>query len=205
MSRFDVLKSLVRSAARAGGDRLAKVGRVEDFRKVLSELRGRRIAISEAMLTRAINHGVRGVEAATVSLRDERARFHLDYGDGEPLGFALVPDEARFAPRGAKEVIFAVEPPELVSDARVREVVGAVAAGIARALWGPMMGPPVDGEEAFVEREGARLRADLRSVPAVRALLEGSPLAMALEVLAIEGFVIEDRALRIVIALPMPG
>lgn len=205
MSRFDVLKSLVRSAARASGERLSKVGRVEDFRKVLSDLRGRRIAITEVMMTRAINHGVRGVEAATVSLREGRARIDLAYEDAEPLGFALICDEARFAPRGAKEVIFAIEPSELVGDRRVREVVGAVAAGIARALWGPMMGPAVDGEEAFVEREGARLRADLRSVPAVRALLEGSPLAMALEILAIERFVIEDRALRVVIALPVPG
>jgi len=205
VSRFDVLKSLVRSAARAGGDRIAKVGRVGDVRKALTDLRARRIAITEVMLTRAINHGVRGVEAATVSLREGRARIDLDFGGSEQLAFALIPDEARFAPRGAKEVIFSVEPAELVGDARVREVAGAVAAGIARALWGPMMGPPVDGEEAFIDREGARLRADLRSVPAVRALLEGSPLAMALEVLAIEGFVIEDRALRIVIALPVPG
>jgi len=205
VSRFDVLKSLVRSAARAGGDRIAKVGRVGDVRKALTDLRARRIAITEVMLTRAINHGVRGVEAATVSLREGRARIDLDFGGSEQLAFALFPDEARFAPRGAKEVIFSVEPAELVGDARVREVAGAVAAGIARALWGPMMGPPVDGEEAFIDREGARLRADLRSVPAVRALLEGSPLAMALEVLAIEGFVIEDRALRIVIALPVPG
>ena len=50
----------------------------------------------------------------------------------------------------------------------------------------------------------ARLRADLRTVPAVRAALEGSGLAMALEVLTIESLALEDRALRLKIGLPVP-
>lgn len=67
-----------------------------------------------------------------------------------------------------------------------------------------MLAPRRGDEQALVEREGARLRADLRTVPAVRAALEGSALAMALEVLTIESFALEDRALRLKIGLPSP-
>ncbi|HHH29188.1 MAG TPA: hypothetical protein ENK57_12700 [Polyangiaceae bacterium] len=210
MSRFDVLKSLVRSAARASGERLSKVSAVAGVRQAIDEVRARRSTLTEAAIARAITHGVPTLAAASVSLRGGRVVLDLDYksrGDtpGETLAVSLIPEQARFAPRGAKEVIFSVEPPEAVNDARVRELVGALAAAIARALWGPVLGERTVDEQAMVDREGARLRADLRSVPAVRAALEGSPLAMALEIISIESFAIEDRVLRIVLALPFPG
>lgn len=205
MSRFDVLRSLVRSAAQAGRERLSKLDSVTGVREAIEEIRARRITLSEAALTRAISDGMRDVSAVTVSLRDGRASVDLGFEDGQAVVFAFVPEQARFAPRGAKEVIFRVEPAEAVQNVRVREAVGAVAAGIARALWGPILGERRREEAAFVEREGGQLRADLRSVPAVRAMLEGSSFAMALEVLSIEGFAIEERGLRVIVALPMPG
>ncbi len=204
MSRFDVLKSLVRSAAKAGGERLSKLSAVTNARQAFEELRARRSSITEAALSRAITGGVASIRAATVSLRDGRCAVDLDYEDGRSLVFAILPEQTRFAPRGAKEVIFSVEPPEMVDDARAREVVGAFAAAIARALFGPVLGERAEDEQALVDREGARLRADLRTVPSVRAALEGSALAMALEVISIESFEIEDRVLRVVIALPIP-
>ncbi len=205
MSRLDVLKSLLRGAAKAGSERVGKLKGVTDLRDALGDLRARRATVSEAALARAITHGVSGVRAVSVQLKDERAVVDLSFERGDPLVVAVIPEQTRFAPRGAKEVIFRVEPPELVGEARVREVVGAFAAAIARALWGPMLGERREGEHALVDREGARLRADLRTVPSVRAALEGSAIGMALDVLSIESFAIEDRALRVTIALPIPG
>lgn len=204
MSRFDVLKSLVRGAAKAGAEQVKRLRPVANLRQAMVELRARRATLTEGALSSAIAHGVRGVTAATVSLQDGRIVADVGLEEGETLVLAIIPEQARFAPRGAKEVIFSVEPPEAVDDSRARDIVGAVAAAIARALWGPILGPRRPDEHALVEREGARLRADLRSVPAVRSTLEGSALAVALEVISIESFAIEDRVLRLVIALPGP-
>lgn len=205
MSRFDVLKSLVRGAAKAGTERLGKLRGVQGVRGALGDLRARRASVSEAALARAITHGVGGAGSVSVACRDGRIVADVSFDRGDPLVVAVIPEQTRFAPRGAKEVLFTVEPPELVADARAREVVGAIAAAIARALWGPMLGERREGEHALVDREGARLRADLRTVASVRAALEGSAIGMALDVLSIEGFAIEDRALRVTIALPLPG
>lgn len=205
MSRFDVLKSLVRGAAKASSERLGKMRSVAGVRDALGDLRARRATIPEAALSRAISHGVANARAVSVAVRDERVVVDLTFEDGDNLVVAVIPEQTRFAPRGAKEVIFSVEPPEAVGDARVREIVGAIAASIARALWGPMLGERREGEHALVDREGARLRADLRTVPSVRAALEGSALGVALDVLSIESFSLEDRALRVAIALPLPG
>lgn len=200
-SRFDVFKSLVRSAAKAGAERVRSLDAVAGARRAIDELRNRRVSLGEGMLGSAVAHAP-GMRAATVSLREGRVVVDAGYEDGRTLAIAVVPEAARFAPRGAKEVIFRVEPPEVVEDARAREIVGCLAGAIARGLWGPMLGEPREEEAALVDREGARLRADLRSVPAVRAALEGSPLAMALDVLTIRGFEVEDRALRISLGLP---
>lgn len=201
--RLDLLKSLVRSATHASAERLRDLKPVANARKVLEELKARRATLDEQMVSKALARaeGVRGV---SVRLSDGRIGCDLSYDDGANLVFAVIPDQARFAPRGAKEVVFRVEPPEQVGDARVREAVGTIAAAIARALWGPVLGPRENDETALVEREGARLRADLRSVPAVRSVLEGSPLAMALDVIGIERFEIAERTLRFHISLPMP-
>ncbi|HEY8427991.1 MAG TPA: hypothetical protein VIL20_06430 [Sandaracinaceae bacterium] len=202
MSRLDLLRSLVRSAAKAGAERLGKLGPVAGARQVLDELKQRRASVSEAALSSAVAC-MPGVRASTVSARDGWLRIDLTFDDGSVV-FAVAPELVRFAPRGAKEVLFRVEPEELARDERVRDAVGGLAAAIARALWGPMLPPRKTDEQALVERDGTRLRADLRTVPAVRAALEGSPFEMALDVITIDSFAIEDRALRIKIGLPIP-
>ena len=205
MSRFDVLRSLGRGAARAGAERVGKLRPVAGLRDAFAHLRARQAMITEAGLARAVSHGITGARGVSVSLRDGRAVIDVAFAEGAPLVVAVIPEETRFAPRGAKEVLFRVEPPELAGDARAREVVGAVAAAIARALWGPVLGERREGEHALVDREGARLRADLRSVPSVRAALEGSALAPALDVVSIGGFAIADRAFVVPVALPFPA
>lgn len=200
-SRFDVLRSLVRGATKATRDRLKELGPVANAREVFEELRARRAHIGEGALGSAIAQA-EGVRTSTVRIADGRLLVDVGWDDGDETSVAVTPETVRFAPRGAKEVLFSVEPPERVGDARVREIVGCLAAAIARALWGPLLGPRPGGEQALVEREGARLRADLRTVPAVRSMLEGSTLSMALDVIAIESFTFEDHALRFRIALP---
>jgi hypothetical protein len=200
--RVDSLKSLLHRAARAGTGRLANLGPVAGARHAIDELKQRRATLTEASLSRAFAHAP-GVAASVVGVRDGWVRADLTFDDGRHLALGVAPETVRFAPRGAKEVIFSVEPPELVEDGRVRDLIGSLAAAIARAVWGPVLGPARGEELALVEREGARLRADLRTVPAVRAALEGGPLAMALEMLTIEAFAVEDRAVRMRIGLPL--
>jgi hypothetical protein len=199
--RFNVLRSWVRGAAKASADRLGKLESVANARQAISELRQRRASLSEGALSSAVARGAE-VVASTASIRDGLIRLDLTYEDGEQRMFAVLPERVRFAPRGAKEVLFSIEPPELASDSRVREAVGCIAAAIARALWGPVLGQKRGDEQALTEREGSSIRTDLRSIPAVRAALEGSPLAMALEVITIEAFVLEDRRLRLKIGFP---
>ncbi len=194
--RLDTLRSLLHRAAKAGADRLQRLPPVANARHVLDELKERRARITEATLSSAVAHAP-GVRACSASIQGGLARLDITYDDGATLSFGVTPESVRFAPRGAKEVLFSVEPPERVNEARVRDAVGCVAAAIARTLWGPMLPPREGDEQALVERDGARLRADMRTVPAVRAALEGSPLAMALEVLTIESFTVEDRAIRL--------
>lgn len=201
--RFDLLRSFVRSAAKAGKERLSEIGPVANAKRAIEEIRDRRATLGEGALSSAIA-GAPGARATTVSLQEGRIVCDLVFDDDRSLVFAVIPEKARFAPRGAKEVIFTVEPPEIVDDVRARDVVGCIAAAIARALWGPILGPKKGDEQALVEREGARLRTDLRSIPAVRAAVESGPMAMALDVLSIESFTIEDRTLRFRIGLPLP-
>lgn len=201
--RGDLLRSLVHRTAKASAERLARMPVVVGARRAFAELKERRASVSEATLSSAVAHAP-GVRACTVSISGSSMHIDLTFDDGDTCAFAIEPGTIRFAPRGAKEVLFTVEPPELVADARVRDAVGSVAAAIARTLWGPALPPRTGDEQALVEREGARLRADLRTIPAVRAALESGPLAMALEMLTIESFALEDRALRIKLGLPFP-
>ena len=109
--RLDLLKSLVRSATQASAERLRDLKPVANARKVLEELKARRATLDEQMVSKALARaeGVRGV---SVRLSDGRIGCDLSYDDGANLVFAVIPDQARFAPRGAKEVVFRVEPPE---------------------------------------------------------------------------------------------
>lgn len=201
--RLDTLRSLLHRAAKAGSDRVGRLPPVAGVRRAVEELKQRRANITEGMLSSAVAHAA-GVRASSAIVHGGLARIEITYDDGASLTFGVAPVATRFAPRGAKEVIFSVDPPELVSDARVRDAVGCVAAAIARTLFGPLLPPRQGDEQALIEREGVHLRADLRTIPAVRGALEGSPLAMALELLTIESFALEDRAIRLKIGLPLP-
>ena len=200
-SRFDVLRSLVRGATRSASRRVRNLGPVTNARRVLAELKAMRATLTEGALSSAVAQA-EGVEGATVRITGGRVLVDVDWTDGEHTAVAIWPERARFAPRGAKEVVFRVDPPEHVRGRRTREIVGGIAAAIARALWGPVLGARGAAEQALVETEGARLRCDLRTVPAVRAAFDGSGLAPVLDVIALEGFVVEENYLRLQLKLP---
>ena len=121
------------------------------------------------------------------------------------LAFALTPRGARFAPRGAKEVLFQVTPAAHVTQAKVRTAVGSLAGAVAHALWAVVLGAP-DAEHlvgAIVDRDGnEQVRVDLRSVPAVRALQGRGPAALVIDMLELERLEVEDGQLVLKLKLP---
>lgn len=199
--RFDVLRSLLHGAADAAKKRVQDLGPIERARHVLEELRQRRARIPESVLSAAVAR-CPGALAASVRVHDGGLIVDVEHDDDTSLVVRVVPQSARFAPRGAKEVFFAIEPAELAKSGKVRDVVGALAGAVARGLWGPMLPPAKGPEIALTEREGDRLRVDLRSLAAVDSLLNASSIAQLLDVIGIESFLLEDHALQIRIALP---
>ena len=134
-------------------------------------------------------------------------RVHASTTDGALVQVELVPRHVRFAPQGAKELVFGVQPPEALRDHRVSDLAGVLGASIAHALWGLWLrrGSSEVGA-AIVDREGDdALRIDLRTTPAVRAHHGQGPTAMLLEVLSLGRVEARDGALVLEIALPDLG
>ncbi|MGF1464710.1 MAG: hypothetical protein ACFCGT_01125 [Sandaracinaceae bacterium] len=199
--RLDVWRSFLRSAADAGAGALGQLHLWKPIRRALREIRSRRARVPESVLSSLLARAPEVAES-TVEIVDGRVAVATRYADGESLRYTVVPEQARFAPRGAKEVLFQVEPPGAHRHRRVQEAVGLLAATIAQLLWRPLLSPPAGLEQALIDIEGARLRADLRSVPSVRRAIDGSPFAPFLDAVRVERFELEDRSLGVVIALP---
>jgi len=205
--RLDRLRSRVRSvasqAAKGATDALGQVGPLPQVRAALREIRDRRARIPERQLARAVLRAGT-VAAASVRTRAGRIEITAELESGRVVAFALIPERAQFAPRGAKEIFFAVDPPEAANDAKVRDVAGAIASQIARAVWSPVL-PPNSGvdEPALVDRDGDQLRIDLRTCPAVRAAAgQGAAAAMVMDVITIERFDADEQGLSVKLALP---
>lgn len=169
MGRLDVLKSLLRSTALGAVDKLKNAEATAAARELIAQAGMMRARIDEAALTAAVARADNAT-AATVRAQDGRLLIDASFdGSEQPLRIAVWPANVSFAPLGAKEVAFAVEPAEALRDPRARDVCGALATEIAHALWRSVIGPALpDDSRAFVSREGETLVADLRSVSAVR-------------------------------------
>jgi len=202
MSRFDLLKSLVRAGADRATDRLAAVGPLKLVRRFVRELRDQRSLIDERSLTSAVAHGP-GVRAASVTARAGRLRVDLSIGD-EDLVFFAEPAGVRFASRGAKEIAWTIEPAPLARHRSVRDAVSALSGAVAHGVWSVAIGPL--GEEpggAIVDVDGpGRLRVDLRTVPAVRDASSKASVAMVFDVLDLERVEVEDGAMALRLRLP---
>jgi len=202
--RIDRFRSILRGAAGRAGGAIGEVRPIAAVRTVLRELRERRARIPERQLARAVLR-TGTVTAASVRTRDGRIEITAELESGRAISAALVPLSAQFAPRGAKEIIFAVDPPAASNDPTLRDVTGMIASQIARALWGPFL-PVAEGgidPPAIVDREGDTLRVDLRTCPAVRSATKSAPAAaLVMDALRIESFEVDEQGLSIRIALP---
>jgi len=202
-NRLDVLRSLVRSAATAAKSGLGRVPSVAAVRRVMSELKSKRAIVRDEALTALVVRAP-GVAHASVTSRDGRIVVDATFDDGDRTVVSFVPAGASFAPRGAKEIAFRVEPAELASERRVSDLAGSIAAGIAFGLWGPLLGKDARAKPwAIADRDGDSLRIDLRTIPAVRSATGRGPFAMILDVIEIGSIAAEDGAVTLEVRMPM--
>ena len=202
MSRRDVMKSLLRSAATGASQRLAQSGVASSVRRSLSSLAGARLFIPDARLTAAVAR-VDEVSAATVSTRDGRLRIDLSFDEGPSLAMIVSPENVTFASHGAKEWSVRIDPQAAALDPRCVDVVAALAAEIARTLWGPFLRKEsARGKNAFVHRDRDTLIVDLRSLPDVRVALGQRISAAGIDAFGLQAIVAEDGGLRLVPKLP---
>ncbi|MGB8330688.1 MAG: hypothetical protein WCE62_11230 [Polyangiales bacterium] len=197
--RFDIVRSLVRAAADRAVDRITKTKAAAATKQLVERLLQQRWRLDDETLTAAAAHAD-GVDSAMVACRSGRIFVDASMTDGKEVQFTLTPRPVRFAPRGAKEISFDVEPP----DAHDSSVVGALAGCIAKATW-PMIASArsADFGGAIVERETpGRLRIDLRSVPAVRQFASTQTAAMIFDVMELESIRVEPGALALKLKLP---
>jgi hypothetical protein len=201
MSKIDVFSSLLRSTARGAAASLRSTQLAGALRRALSELAIGRVVVRDDQLTRAVGR-VPGVAAATVSCAHSRVRVDLSFEDGSQLLMTLRPAGVTFAPGGAKELSFLVEPPEGAQDLRSRDVLGAIAAEIARSLWRPVLArAPRSEHAALVTADGGQLFVDLRSVPEVRWAQSQRLLASVIEALRPRTIDAEPGKLTLTLAL----
>lgn len=197
--RFDILRSWVRVAADHAVRRVKDARIVSAATQLVERLTQQRWRLSDEMLTAAAAHAD-GVDSAMVTCHSGRLFVDASMTNGREIQFSLAPRGVRFAPRGAKEIAFDVEPP----DAHDSSIVGALAACIAKATW-PMIAPTgsVDVGAAIVDRESpGRLRVDLRTVPAVRHFASTQAGAMIFDALELESIRVEPGALSLKLKLP---
>jgi hypothetical protein len=197
--RFDIVRSLVRAAADRAIARVKETRVAGATMQLVERLTQQRWRLTDEALTAAAAHAD-GVDSAMVACRAGRVYVDASMTNGREVQFSLAPRSVRFAPRGAKEIAFDVEPP----GSHDTSIVGALAGCIAKATW-PMIAPAdsPDVGAAIVERESpGRLRVDLRSVPAVRRFSSTQAAAMIFDVLELESLRVETGAIALKLKLP---
>lgn len=198
--RADFMRSVLRGFAEGAGKRLGIP--LRSLQRLMREAMAQASSVSEAQISKVLAR-VPDVREASAVCRDECIWIDATLTDGQRIQVAVKPTGARFAPRGAKEVIFHLEPAELAGRACVRDLVAAISALIAHALWGPFFGRLLNPSyDAIAERDGAEVRVDLRTVPAVRAAHQKG-LSQMFDLLELSGVYVTDGALRLSIKLPL--
>jgi len=195
----DLLRSLVRGFAEGAGRKLGLP--FSGLQKLVRDTLAQISSVDDRQIAKALTR-VPGVREASAVCRDERIWIEATFEEGHHVSVSLTPLAARFAPRGAKEVSFRLDPPELAGRAEVRDLVGAIAALVAHTLWAPFFGRVLNPRyDAIAEREGGDVRVDLRSVPAVRAAAQRG-LMQLFDVLELSALGVTEGALRLHIRLP---
>ena len=109
--RLDILRSLVRAAADRAVDRFSGTRLASATKQILERLTQQRWRLSDEALTTAAAHA-EGVDSAMVVCQAGKMFVDASMTSGKEVQFSLSPRSVRFAPRGAKEISFDVEPPE---------------------------------------------------------------------------------------------
>jgi hypothetical protein len=186
--RFDSLRSLVRRAGQRAAERVREAPVVSALRQLRGDLGNRRLAIPERELNRAAL-SLPGIRSASVQADEGALRVDLETDTGRAIRARLVPSTPRFAPHGAKELVFLVVPEEAAGEPLLRAFVAAIGALVARMLWGamaPQLASERDSSSAVTDREGNELRIDLRSLPLVRAIAQTPAGTTLLDALSLE-------------------
>ncbi len=201
MSALDFVRSLIRTVADEAVSRVENSAPVTAARALVEQLKEQRATVAEETLTAAAAHA-EGISAATVTCRQGRIFVDATFTAGGDVHFSVAAARVFFAPRGAKEIVFQVEPPEHAQKAR--SVIATLAGCIAQAIWPALLRDTTKSAgDAIVEtdRSGA-LRVDLRTVPAVRAAMAKGPQAMMLDILSLDAILPEPGHLALRLKLP---
>jgi hypothetical protein len=202
VGRFDVLRSLVREAATKSSARLGTGDLGLRLQRLVSHALAGRLVVSDAELTAAVAR-VPGVAAATVTSAAGALHVDVALDDGRALGVVLIPHAVKFAPSGAKELAFRVDPPDIADDGRARDVFAALAGTIARALWKPVLRADAGtAPSAFATRDENTLILDLRTVPTVRDALRTRMGAIVIDTVSLRSLEAHPGGLTLRLTLP---
>jgi len=197
--RSDFVRSLVRGFAEGAGRRLGIP--LANLSKLLREAMAQAASVTDRQISKALTR-IPEVREASAVCRDERIWIEATFEDGENVRMSVFPLPPRFAARGAKELSFQIEPEGLAGRAHVRELVGAIAALVAHALWAPFFGRLLNPSyDAIAERDGEEVRVDLRTVPAVKAAQQKG-LGQLFDMLELSSLSVKEGALRLHVKLP---
>jgi hypothetical protein len=197
--KSDFLRSVIRGLAEGAGRRLGIP--FANLTRMLREAIAQASSVSDRQIAKALTR-VPDVREASAVCRDERIWIDATFDNGENIKVSVMPLAPRFAPRGAKELSFHLEPEQMAGRANVRDLVGAIAALVAHSLWAPFFGRLLNPSfDAIAERDGAQVRVDLRSVPAVRAAQQKG-LAQLFDMLELSSLTVNEGALRLHVKLP---
>lgn len=197
----DHLRSFVRRAADVATATANAPGPVQRAKKILSDLVNRRIEITSAQLTSALAQ-FPDVDSASVSARDGGIRCDVVFTTGEHLQAVYVPAGVSFAPRGAKELTFRIEPASQARSHRSTDVASVLGGVVARALW-PVRTDMKNVGGAIVNRYAEdMLTVDLRTTPTAQTLIRQGQAAALIDVLQLGDVYVGEGALVLVFKLP---
>src|SRR5690349_16005372 len=108
--RSDFVRSIVRGLAEGAAKRLGVP--IASLTRLLREAMAQASSVSDGQITKALTR-VPQVREASAVCRDERIWIDATFDDGANVRVSVTPLPPRFAPRGAKELMFQLEPEQL--------------------------------------------------------------------------------------------
>ncbi len=203
MSRLDYLKSLLRSGPDAARERAGESNPAGSMRRMMRELRSQGATLTEAQVTRWLA-SADGAGLVRATARRGWLQVHASFDRQPPLDCEIRVDAIRFAPRGAKELVFQITPAEASRHPKARAIAANLAGVVAHGLWAMVLGPPPDDVGgAIVDRDGeGLLRVDLRTVPAVREAMKRGAGALVIDTLSLSAVTADEGEFRIAFQLP---